>query len=104
MSALRLIRPELERVINEGADRDPKSLLQEVTQGMGIGSPTYRTVSESGPEQGRVFEVEALVAGRVMGTGSGRRKVDGERAAAREALALLETAQRTGGQVQDQPA
>ena len=102
--ALRLIRPELERVINEGADRDPKSLLQEVTQGMGIGSPTYRTVSESGPEQGRVFEVEALVAGRVMGTGSGRRKVDGERAAAREALALLETAQRTGGQAQDQPA
>ena len=102
--ALRLIGPELERVIREGADRDPKSRLQHVTQGMGIGSPTYRTVSESGPEQGRVFEVEALVAGRVLGTGSGRRKVDGERAAAREALAMLEAAQGTSSAEQDHRA
>ena len=86
---LRLILPELERVIREGAARDPKSRLQEVTQGMGLGSPTYRTVSQSEPEQSRTFAIEVLVAGRAMGMGSGRRKVDGERAAAREALALL---------------
>ena len=87
--ALRLIRPEVERVIREGAARDPKSRLQEVTQGLGMGSPNYRTASQSGPEQDRTFQIEVLVAGRVMGTGSGRRKVDGERAAALEALALL---------------
>ena len=87
--ALRLIRPEVERVVREGAARDPKSRLQEVTQGLGMGSPTYNTASQTGPEQDRIFRIEVMVAGRVMGSGSGRRKVDGERAAALEALALL---------------
>ncbi|MDE2860609.1 MAG: ribonuclease III [Chloroflexota bacterium] len=87
--ALRLIRPEVERVVREGAARDPKSRLQEVTQGLGMGSPAYNTASQTGPEQDRVFHIEVMVAGRVMGSGSGRRKVDGERAAALEALALL---------------
>ena len=91
-AALRLIEPEIQRVIREGADRDPKSRLQEVTQSLGMGSPVYRTVGQSGPEQDRTFHVEAVVAGRVMGAGEGRRKVDGERAAAQEALALLDAA------------
>ena len=94
--ALRLMRPEVERVASEGAERDPKSRLQEVTQGLGMGSPTYRTVSQTGPEQGRIFHIEALVAGRVMGTGTGSRKVDGERAAALEALDMLAAAGRQG--------
>ena len=93
--ALRLIRPELERVAREGAERDPKSRLQEVTQGLGMGSPTYRTASQSGPEKDRTFHIEVLVAGRVMGSGSGRRKVDGERAAALEALQILAAAERS---------
>ncbi len=91
-AALRLIGPEIERVLREGAVRDPKSRLQEVAQSLGMGSPVYRTIAQSGPEQDRTFHVEALVAGRVMGAGAGRRKVDGERAAAQEALALLDAA------------
>lgn len=94
--ALRLMRPEVERVAREGAERDPKSRLQEAAQGMGMGSPTYRTVSQTEPEQGRTFHIEVLVAGRVMGAGSGRRKLDGERAAALEALALLAETNRLG--------
>ena len=94
--ALELIRPELERVAREGAERDPKSQLQEVTQGLGMGSPTYRTVSQSDPEHDRTFQIEVLVAGRVMGAGSGRRKVDGERAAALEALDMLAAAGQPG--------
>ena len=90
--ALRLIRPEVELVVREGAARDPKSRLQEVTQGMGMGPPSYRTASQTGPEQNRTFHIEVLVAGRVMGAGSGRRKVDGERAAALEALAVMAAA------------
>ena len=56
---------------------------------MGKGSPAYRTTAESGPEHLRVFTIEVVVAGQVMGTGSGHRKVDGERAAAQEALETL---------------
>lgn len=94
--ALRLIRPELEQVVREGAERDPKSRLQEVTQGLGMGSPSYRTAAQDGPEKDRTFHIEVLVAGRVMGAGSGRRKVDGERAAALEALQMLAEASRPG--------
>ncbi|MFH1560058.1 MAG: ribonuclease III [Chloroflexota bacterium] len=87
---LDLLQPELERTIHEGVAKDPKSRLQELAQGMGKGSPVYRTVTESGPDHLRVFAIEVVVAGQVMGTGSGHRKVDGERAAALEALKALE--------------
>ena len=87
---LRLLQPELDRVIEEGAPRDPKSRLQEVMQGMGKGSPVYTTVAETGLGQERVFEIEIVLEDRVLGRGSGRRKVDGERKAAEEALRALE--------------
>ena len=88
---LGLLRPELERTVQEGVAKDPKSRLQELAQGMGKGSPVYRTTAESGPEHLRVFTIEVVVAGQVMGTGSGHRKVDGERAAAQEGLNAMET-------------
>ncbi|MDP6102613.1 MAG: putative dsRNA-binding protein, partial [Dehalococcoidia bacterium] len=84
------LRPELERAINEGVAKDPKSRLQELAQGMGEGSPVYHTTGESGPEHLRVFAIEVVVGGQVMGTGSGYRKVDGERIAAQEAIEVLE--------------
>ena len=87
---LRLLQPELDRVIQEGAPRDPKSRLQEAMQGMGMGSPVYTTVSETGQGPEKVFDIEIALDGRVLGRGSGRRKVDGERAAALEALKALE--------------
>jgi ribonuclease-3 len=85
-----LLKPELDHTIREGVAKDPKSRLQELAQGIGKGSPVYRTVRESGPEHLRTFTIEALVEGQVMGTGSGRRKVDGERAAAQQAIEALE--------------
>ena len=87
---LRLLQPELDRAVNEGAPRDPKSRLQEVMQGMGRGSPVYTTVAETGLGHEKVFEIEIALDDRVLGRGSGRRKVDGERAAAEEALRALE--------------
>jgi ribonuclease-3 len=87
---LGLLQPELERTIHEGFAKDPKSRLQELAQGMGKGFPVYRTVAESGPDHLRTFTIEAVIAGQVMGTGSGRRKVEGERAAAQQALKALE--------------
>ena len=87
---LRLLQPELERVVQEGAPRDPKSRLQEAMQGMGMGSPVYTAVSETGQGHEKVFEIQIALDGRVLGRGSGRRKVDGERAAALEALKALE--------------
>ena len=87
---LELLQPELDSAIRDGVAKDPKSRLQELAQGMGKGSPIYRTVAESGPEHLRTFTIEAVVDGRVVGTGAGRRKVDGERVAAQEAIKALE--------------
>jgi len=87
---LRLLGPELERAIKEGVAKDPKSRLQELTQGMGKGSPRYRVVEETGPEHHRTFVIEAMVEGEVMGCGSGSRKLEAERAAALEAIKALE--------------
>lgn len=87
---LRLLQPELESVLRDGAPRDPKSRLQEVMQGMGKGSPVYSTVDESGPDHEKTFSIEIWMDGQLLGRGAGRRKVDGERAAAEEALRTLE--------------
>ena len=87
---LRLLQSELDRVIQEGAPKDPKSRLQEVMQGMGKGAPVYTTASETGVGHEKTFAIEVVMDGRVLGRGSGRRKVDGERAAALEALKALE--------------
>ncbi len=87
---LRLLQPELERAVSDGAPRDPKSRLQEVMQGMGRGSPVYTTVSETGLGHEKVFEIEIVLDDQVLGRGSGRRKVDGEREAAEEALRVLD--------------
>ena len=87
---LRLLEPELDRVIRDGAPKDPKSRLQELMQGMGKGSPVYTTVAENGLGHERTFEIEVALDDGVVGRGSGRRKVDGEREAAIEALKALE--------------
>lgn len=87
---VKLLSPVLDRVASEGVSRDPKSRLQEVAQGMGMESPVYRTVGESGPDHMRTFQIEVVVGGRVLGSGAGHRKADGERAAALEAIKALE--------------
>ena len=92
----RLLQPELDRVIREGAPKDPKSRLQEVMQGMGMGPPVYATVGEAGAGHEKIFSIEVLMDGQTLGRGSGRRKVEGERAAAEEALTVLEGLQPKG--------
>ena len=54
-------------------------------------TPTYRVVSETGPEHDRVYVIEVLVKGAVWGTGSGHSKQAASQAAAAEALSRLET-------------
>ena len=72
-----------------GPPENPKSLLQELVQGQGLGPPTYNLVSSEGPDHGPVFTVNVLVNDRVVGTGAGGKKSDAESAAARAALAAL---------------
>ena len=52
-------------------------------------TPTYRVVSEKGPDHMKSFEVIAVVGDRRFATGSGRSKKEAEQEAARETLEQL---------------
>lgn len=90
---LRTLRPELERLAL-GYEPDAKSRLQWVVQKQWQLQPVYRIAAEEGPPHLKTFRVEAIVAGRVLGQGTGRSKRSAEQAAAADALRHLEAAGR----------
>lgn len=71
------------------AEEDAKTSLQELTQRLYRQLPAYQTLSVEGPDHARHFVVEVSVAGRVLGTGSGRSKRIAAQEAARQALVEL---------------
>jgi ribonuclease III len=70
---------------------DFKSTLQERLAQRGD-VVVYEVTAELGPPHDRTFEVAASVAGRPVGTGSGRSKKHAEQQAARAALEMLDSA------------
>lgn len=68
---------------------DPKSQLQEWVQARKMPAPHYHTVSMSGPDHAKVFEVEVLVNDTAVGRGSGSSKHTAQHAAASDALKNL---------------
>jgi ribonuclease-3 len=85
-----LIGPEVERTLQERTDKDPKSLLQELTQGRLHHTPRYTTVSERGPDHAKEFTVQVSVGRQVYGQGTGPSKQQAAQAAAEEALKRLQ--------------
>jgi len=84
-----LIEPEVERILAEHLDKDPKSQLQELSQAELEITPRYRTVGESGPDHAKEFIVEAMIGKQAYGRGVGHSKQAAARAAAQNALAQL---------------
>jgi ribonuclease-3 len=80
-------QPEVEQSLEGSVDF--KSTLQELLARDGE-TVSYEVVSEEGPPHDRLFAVEARVAGRPIGAGSGRAKKDAEQEAAQAALTELE--------------
>jgi len=68
--------------------KDPKTSLQEWSQGHRLPLPTYKLVSESGPAHAPAFTISVMVDGFAAREGQGRTKRFAEQAAA---TALLET-------------
>lgn len=94
-SLVRQIVAEGLRNVTELRGADPKSALQEEIQSRKEPVPMYRVVGAEGPEQDRWFLVEVYTGERLLGRGRGRSKKLAEQAAARDALALLNTPQPT---------
>jgi ribonuclease-3 len=78
--------PEISEALEHPADF--KSALQERLARRGA-TVQYDVTAEDGPPHDRTFEVAAVVAGEVLGRGTGRSKKDAEQVAAAAALELL---------------
>ncbi|MBI5598479.1 MAG: ribonuclease III [Deltaproteobacteria bacterium] len=68
---------------------DFKPRLQELAQRHFKEAPVYRLVKETGPAHRRLFSVEAVIAGTVLGRAAGTTKKDAEQLSARQALETL---------------
>ncbi len=83
--ALRLLKPEINRMRDGGPALDPKSALQHLVQARWRQPPEYVTVDEQSGEEGRRFVVEVRVSGELLGRGSGSSKRAAQNEAARYA-------------------
>ena len=83
---LRLCRERIETAIESGEFFDYKTELQEKTQISHGKLPEYRVMNQRGEEHQRIFTVGVYLNGKILGTGSGRRKKEAEALAAKEAL------------------
>ena len=77
---------KVDKVIEEGLWRDPKSYLQELAQKIDSITPVYRTLKEEGPDHDKSFTVGVYVGDTSRGTGSGHSKQEAQTAAAREGV------------------
>jgi len=89
------LRRELKNAIGAGAERnfvgqDFKSALQERVQALGRPLPEYRIAGETGPDHRKVFTIEVVVGGEILGAASGKAKKEAEQEAARLAIVRLD--------------
>jgi ribonuclease-3 len=95
-AAATFLERELGAAIAAGAHQDAvgpdyKSALQERLQASGRGLPEYRVASQSGPDHRKIFTIEVVVSGEILGTATGKAKKEAEQEAARLALLQLQT-------------
>lgn len=83
---LRLLGTRLGEIERREYEPDYKTLLQEKIQELHRTPPTYRVVSQTGPDHDRTFVAQARIGRRVLGSGTGKSKKQAEQAAARAAL------------------
>lgn len=86
---MRELGEALEAGVAPGFAQDYKSALQERLQALGRPLPEYRVSGEAGPDHRKIFSVDVLVAGTLLGSASGRAKKEAEQEAARMALQRL---------------
>lgn len=87
----RLYRPVLSHLDVRTFGKDPKTLLQEMTQGRGLALPHYEVLATRGAAHDQTFDIVCTVDQldiRVEASGASRRAA--EQTAAREAIARIE--------------
>lgn len=82
----RTLYPKIDSIIANRAYQDAKSQLQEVAQEKKSITPTYKTLSEEGPDHDKKFTVGVFLHEKELARGDGKSKQEAEQAAAQAAL------------------
>jgi ribonuclease-3 len=82
----RNILSTLDGILESGSWRDAKSHLQEVAQSLDGATPSYKVLSEEGPDHDKIFTMGVFIADGLRGSGKGNSKQEAQQAAATEAL------------------
>ncbi len=82
----RWIITKLPEVLEKGLWMDPKSRFQEAAQEIVGVTPTYRVLSEDGPDHDKIFVIGVYLDKEKIATGQGGSKQEGQVAAAEKAL------------------
>ncbi len=77
---------KLDEIIQSGTYYDPKSKFQELSQEVLNITPSYTTISESGPDHAKTFVIGAYLGDKKVSEGSGNSKQKAQSDAARAAL------------------
>jgi ribonuclease III len=77
---------ELSEIIKNKSYMDPKSRFQEEAQDKIGVTPSYRVISESGPDHSKKFVVGVYLGDELVAEGEGQSKQEGQRMAAEKAL------------------
>lgn len=82
----RTLYPKIDAIIENRAYQDAKSRFQETAQEKRSITPSYKTISEAGPDHDRLFTVGAFLQEEEVARGTGKSKQEAEQAAAQVAL------------------
>ena len=78
--------PKIDDIVAKRAWQDAKSRFQELAQEKKGYTPTYKTLSEEGPNHDKQFTVGVYVGSEAAAKGDGKSKQEAEQAAAQAAL------------------
>jgi len=84
------ILSKLPEILDKKLYLDPKSSFQELAQEKTGVTPTYKILSEVGPDHDKVFEIGVYLKNDLISKGSGSSKQEAQEDAARNALDLAE--------------
>lgn len=91
----KIFRQEIQLVKDGMGSKDYKSVLQQLVLKKFKAIPTYKIISEIGPDHKKHFIVEVLILGKRYGIGSGPNKKTAEQSSAHEAFASIEKLEQT---------
>jgi ribonuclease-3 len=77
---------KIDAVIAKRLYQDAKSRFQEIAQEKHGTTPSYKTLSEVGPDHAKIFTVGVFIGSNEIARGTGQSKQESEQAAAQSAL------------------